>query len=74
MIPQPQLVVPKLVIPELVNYIFRFCQGSTNKIMKEHIKNIKLLNENEDLYNILQMNMNFGYIYFDFKSFKIDYE
>lgn len=65
-------MIPKLVIPELVNYIFRFCQGSTNKIMKEHIKNIKLLNE--DVYTILRMNMDFGYIYFDYKLFKIDYE
>ena len=65
-------MIPKLVIPELVNYIFRFCQGSTNKIMKEHIKNIKLLNE--DVYTILRMNMDFGYIHFDYKLFKIDYE
>jgi hypothetical protein len=65
-------MIPQLVIPELVNYIFRFCQGSTNKIMKEHIKNIKLLDE--DVYTILRMNMDFGYIYFDYDLFKIDYK
>ena len=59
--------------PEIINYIFRFCQGSTNKIMKQHIKNIYILNENEDLYNILQMNMDFGYIQFNYDSFKNDY-
>jgi len=62
------------MIPELVNYIFCFCQGSTNQIMKEHITNIKLLNENENVYTILRMNMDFGYIHFHFNSFKIDYE
>lgn len=62
---------------EIVNYIFRFCQGSTNKIMKEHIKNINQLNinenVNEDVYSILQLNMDFGYIYFHYNEFLRDY-
>lgn len=62
------------LIPEIINYIFRFCQGSTNQIMKEHIKNIRSLNEDENVYTILRMNMDFGYIHFDYKLFKIDYE
>ena len=28
---------------EIVNHIFRYSQGSTNKIMKEHINNINML-------------------------------
>jgi hypothetical protein len=64
----------QIIIPEIVNYIFRFCQGSTNQIVKEHIKNIQSLNEDETVYSILRMNMDFGYIHFDFDSFKIDYE
>ena len=62
------------MIIELVNYIFRFCQGSTNQIMKEHIQNVQSLNENETVYTILRMNMDFGYIHFHFNSFKIDYD
>ena len=67
-----------LPIPdELINYIFRFCQGSTNQIMKEHIKNINQLNENENVnetvYSILELNMNFGYIYFHYNEFMRDY-
>ena len=62
---------------EIVNYIFRFCQGSTNKIMKEHIQNIKQLNinenVNEDVYSILQLNMDFGYLYFHYNEFIRDY-
>lgn len=62
---------------EMINYIFGFCQGSTNQIMKKHIKNINELNikenTNENLYSILSMNMDFGYIYFDYDSFKNDY-
>ena len=67
-------MISTFLIPELVNYIFCFCQGSTNKIMKDHIKNVHSLNENENVYNILRMNMDFGYIHFDYKLFKIDYE
>jgi len=62
---------------EIVNYIFRYCQGSTNKIMKEHIKHIELLNKNENVdetvYSILQLNMDFGYIYFHYNEFMRDY-
>lgn len=67
-------MISTFLIPELVNYIFRFCQGSTNQIMKEHIKNIRSLNEDENVYTILRLNMDFGYIHFDYKLFKIDYE
>ena len=66
------------MLPEIMNHIFRYCQGSTNQIMKQHIKNIKSLNENEDLYTIdlytiLQLNMDYGYIHFHFEDFKNDY-
>lgn len=62
---------------ELVNYIFQYCQGSTNKIMKEHIHNIEELNKNENteesVYSILELNMNFGYIMFNYNEFMRDY-
>jgi hypothetical protein len=66
-----------MIPAEVVNYIFRFCQGSTNQIMKEHIKNINQLNKNENtnetVYSILELNMNFGYIYFHYNEFMRDY-
>jgi len=62
---------------EIVNYIFRFCEGSANKIMKKHIQNIEQLNKNEnvneDVYSILQLNLDFGYIYFHYNEFMRDY-
>lgn len=62
---------------EIVNYIFGYCQGSTNQIMKEHILNIQELNKNENLnetvYSILELNMDFGYIYFHYNEFMRDY-
>ena len=65
------------MLPELVNYIFRYCQGSTNQIMKEHIHNIEQLNKNENVeetvYSILELNMDFGYIYFHYNEFMRDY-
>lgn len=66
-----------LIPNEIVNYIFRYCQGSTNKIMKQHIQNINDLNKNEntneDVYSILQLNMDFGYIFFHYNEFMRDY-
>ena len=66
------------IIPnEIINYIFLYCQGSSNKIMKQHIQNICELNKNEnaneDVYSILQLNMDFGYIYFHYNEFMRDY-
>lgn len=62
---------------EIVNYIFCFCQGATNQIMKKHIQNINQLNKNENVnetvYSILELNMNFGYIYFHYNEFMRDY-
>ena len=62
---------------EIINHILRYCQGSTNKIMKEHIENIDTLNKNENVdetvYSILQLNMDFGYIYFHYNEFMRDY-
>ena len=62
---------------EIVNYIFRYCQGSTNQIMKEHINNINQLNQNENVNEtvctILELNMDFGYIYFHYNEFMRDY-
>ena len=62
---------------EMINHIFSYFEGSTNKIMKQHIENIYELNKNEnaneDVYSILQLNMNFGYIYFHYNEFMRDY-
>jgi len=62
---------------EIINHIFSYFEGSTNKIMKEHIQNICQLNKNEnvneDVYSILQLNMDFGYIYFHYNEFMRDY-
>lgn len=62
---------------EIINHIFRYCQGSTNQIMKEHIENINILNKNENVnetvYSILELNMDFGYIYFHYNEFIRDY-
>jgi hypothetical protein len=45
--------------------------------MKQHIQNICELNKNEnaneDVYSILQLNMDFGYIYFHYNEFMRDY-
>ena len=63
--------------PEIINYIFRYCQSPTNQIMKEHIKNINDLNKNENthetVYSILELNMDFAYIYFHYNEFMRDY-
>jgi hypothetical protein len=62
---------------EIVNHILCYCQGSTNQIMKEHIQNINTLNKNENanetVYSILQLNMDFGYLYFHYNEFMRDY-
>ena len=62
---------------EIVNHIFRYCQSFTNQIMKEHIENINTLNKNENanetVYSILQLNMDFGYLYFHYNEFMRDY-
>uniref|UniRef100_A0A6C0D1P0 Uncharacterized protein n=1 Tax=viral metagenome TaxID=1070528 RepID=A0A6C0D1P0_9ZZZZ len=45
--------------------------------MKEHIHNIEQLNKNENVqetvYSILELNMDFGYIYFHYNEFMRDY-
>jgi len=62
---------------EIINYIFLYCQGSANKIMKQHIQNICELNKkenvNEDVYSILQLNLDFGYLFFHYNEFIRDY-
>jgi hypothetical protein len=62
---------------EIINHIFCYCQGSTNQIMKEHINNINQLNQNENVNEtvctILELNMDFGYIYFHYNEFMRDY-
>jgi hypothetical protein len=62
---------------EIINHIFSYFEGSANKIMKQHIQNINNLNKsenaNEDVYSILQLNMDFGYIYFHYNEFMRDY-
>jgi hypothetical protein len=45
--------------------------------MKEHINNINQLNQNENVNEtvctILELNMDFGYIYFHYNEFMRDY-
>lgn len=46
------------MIPELINYIFRFVQGNANCIMKEHINHVnqhKLNKGESSLYYFLCM-------------------
>jgi hypothetical protein len=57
---------------EIVNYIFLYFEGSTNQIMKNHINNIQSFN-NETVCTILTMNMDFGYVQFNYDLFKNDY-
>jgi hypothetical protein len=62
---------------ELVNHIFIYCQGNTNKIMKEHINS---LDEYKDRYYhdeesylkyILHLMAVYGQIHFDKQKFNL---
>ena len=60
---------------EIVNHIFIYCQGSTNKIMKDHINSVeeykdKYYNCKEyHLIHILDLMAFYGHTYFDKKKF-----
>ena len=56
---------------ELVNKIFLYLEGSTNRIMKQHIKNI--LSLDLSVVEALELNMNFGFIHYNHEDFKRDY-
>ena len=59
---------------EVVNHIFRYCQGSTNQIMKQHIY---LVDRYKDPYypdethliNILRLMEYYGHVYFKKEKF-----
>ena len=60
---------------EIINHIFMYCQGSTNKIMKEHIDSVDEYkdryyhNEESYLKYILDLMALYGQIYFDKQKF-----
>ena len=56
---------------EIVNKIFLYLEGSTNRIMKSHIKNVSSLDLS--VIEALELNMNFGFIHYNHEEFKKDY-
>ena len=57
---------------ELINHIFIYCQGSTNKIMKDHIdsvKEYKYYHEETNLPYILYLMNIYNQIYFNKEKF-----
>jgi hypothetical protein len=59
---------------EVVNHIFKFCQGRTNQIMKEHIYSIDRYKDpyypdETHLINILRLMEYYGHIYFEKERF-----
>jgi hypothetical protein len=53
---------------ELVNHIFSYCQSRTNKIMKNHIKDVNEYKEQyveNNLINILHLMEFYSHIHFD---------
>jgi len=54
---------------EIINFIFSFCQGSTNEIMKNHFKEIEKYNNgsslDDHLIYILFTNQELGFIHFN---------
>ena len=59
---------------EMINYIFSFCQGSTNQIMKQHYKIIEEYNDSSDnLLFILITNKRLGYKYFNARRYRNAY-
>ena len=62
---------------EIINYIFTFSQGSTNKIMKTHFKDIEPYNDgislDQHLIYILITTQTLGFKLFNKKTFKNAY-
>ena len=58
---------------EILNHIFKYCQGRTNKIMKEHINTVKVYKEpycdETNLIHILHLMENYGHTYFEKNKF-----
>ena len=48
---------------EMVNYIFSYCQGSTNKLMKQHIKYSKEFETG--VIGLFRLNRDYGFKQFD---------
>jgi Zn finger protein HypA/HybF involved in hydrogenase expression len=63
------------MLPEIVNYIFTYCQGPTNQIMKEFIRNIQSYGEitTENMLYILEMNKEYGFINYNNIRFNVAY-
>ena len=59
------------MLQEIINKIFLYLEGSTNRIMKEHIKNVSSMDLTP--IEVLELNMNFGYIHYHHADFKNDY-
>ena len=59
---------------ELMNHIFSYCEGSANKIMKEHINLIDIYkdpyyHDETHLINILRLMEYYGHTYFEKEKF-----
>jgi hypothetical protein len=50
---------------EMINHIFSYCQGSTNKIMKQHIKYSK--DFETGVIGLFRLNRDYGFKQFDKK-------
>ena len=59
------------MLEEIINKIFLYLEGSTNRIMKQHITN--LLSLDLTVVEALELNMNFGFIHYNHEEFKRDY-
>jgi hypothetical protein len=62
--------------PEMINYIFTYCQGPTNQIMKEFIRNVKSYGDiptTENMLYILEMNKEYGFIQYNNIRFEFAY-
>ena len=59
------------MLEEIINKIFLYLEGSTNRIMKQHITNI--LSLDLTVVEALELNMNFGFIHYNHEEFKRDY-
>ena len=67
-----------LILPiEIIQYIFLFCQGSTNQIMKQHYKTIEEYNDScndlSDQLFILITNKRLGFKHFNARRYRNAY-
>jgi len=54
--------------PEIINYIFLYCQGSTNQIMKTHIKRAKSFDTG--VIGLNRLKNDYGFKVFNYYHFK----